>query len=335
MSDDPNTGPGPWHAGERELQARIGAAERMADLGSRVIRRFLLDQHRAFYAQLPFIVAGSVDAEGDAWATLLCGQPGFLAAPTDDALHMRLPPDDGDPARSGMRAGDPVGLLGIELHTRRRNRVNGRLMALDSGEMAVAVEESFGNCPQYIQLRDYAFVRDPQQASFGAVETAAALDAEARRTIAAADTFFVASYADPDNCERRVDVSHRGGKAGFVRVDADGTLTIPDFAGNKFFSTLGNFLTNGKAGLVFASFETGDLLQLSGDAELVPDASEVAAFEGAERFWRFRARRMVRRSDALPLRWVMREDGWSPKALATGHWESASALASMQPAPLP
>ena len=82
MSDDPNPGPGPWHAGERELQARIGAAERMADLGNRVIRRFLLDQHRAFYAQLPFIVAGSVDAEGDAWATLLCGQPGFLAAPT-------------------------------------------------------------------------------------------------------------------------------------------------------------------------------------------------------------------------------------------------------------
>ena len=41
---------------------------------------------------------------------------------------------------------------------------------------------------------------------------------------------------------RQVDVSHRGGKAGFVRIGEDGVMTMPDFAGNLFFATLGNFI---------------------------------------------------------------------------------------------
>ena len=80
-----------------------------------------------------------------------------------------------------------------------------------------------------------------------------------------------------------------------MRVAADGTLTIPDFAGNLFFATLGNILLNGKAGLVFADFETGDLLQMTGDAEVVLSSPEIAAFQGAERLWTFRPRRVVRR----------------------------------------
>jgi hypothetical protein len=58
---------------------------------------------------------------------------------------------------------------------------------------------------------------------------------------------------------RQVDVSHRGGNAGFVRIGNDGVLTIPDFDGNLFFSTLGNIFVNGKAGLLFVDFATGDI----------------------------------------------------------------------------
>ena len=47
----------------------------------------------------------------------------------------------------------------------------------------------------------------------------------AQNMIAGADTFFVASYVDDDAGHRQVDASHRGGKAGFVRIDADGALT--------------------------------------------------------------------------------------------------------------
>lgn len=312
-----------WHAGEKALQSRAGVAERMDAIGQRVIRDFMPDQHRAFYAQIPFVVVGSVDRRDDAWATLITGTPGFISSPTPTTLDIQLRRDAGDPASDGWKAGAAIGLLGIELHTRRRNRVNGLLRAVDDDALHFEVDQSYGNCPQYIQHRDYRFVREPGEVSAAKVHESAQLDAEARRMIEAADTFFVASYAERED-RRQVDVSHRGGKAGFVRVADDGTLTIPDFAGNLFFNTLGNILSNGKAGLVFVDFESGDLLQMTGKAEVLLDSPEIASFQGAERLWTFRASRVVRRPAALALRWAFRQDGWSPNSLMTGDWAQAA-----------
>lgn len=306
-----------WHQGEIALQQQAGVAERMADVGQRVIRDHMPDQHRDFYAQLPFIVAGSVDAHGDAWATLLEGQPGFIFSPNASTLDIEARPHQGDPAAAGMQDGAPVGLLGIELHTRRRNRMNGVLQAIGGG-FRVQVEQSFGNCPRYIQLRDFHFAHHPAEPYRGEVETLSALDDAARATIGAADTFYVATYA-----ERQVDASHRGGKPGFVRVSEDGLLTIPDFNGNLFFSTLGNIHQNGKAGLLFVDYASGDTLQLSGDAEVILDSPEIAAFQGAERLWTFRPRRIVRRRAALALRWLTPPDGVAPSSLMTGDWQAA------------
>src|SRR5262249_50554134 len=123
----------------------------MAPVRRQVVRPFLIDQHRAFYPQLPFVIAGTVDPDGDAWATMLCGAPGFLSCPTADALHVRAIPDPSDPASRGMQVGDAVGLLGIELPTRRRNRLNGKIISAHASGFAVDVEESYGNCPQYIR----------------------------------------------------------------------------------------------------------------------------------------------------------------------------------------
>lgn len=312
-----------WHAGETAMQQRAGVAEKMAAVGQRAVRDFMPDQHRDFFAQIPFVVVGSVDQSGDAWASLLAGRPGFISSSTPRSLEIDARPDASDPVSEGMREGDAIALLGIELHTRRRNRANGLLRAASGRALSFELDQSFGNCPQYIQLRDFAFVREPDQPFTGAIEASATLDRAARDMIAAADTFFVATYAERED-RRQVDVSHRGGRAGFVRVAADGTLTVPDFAGNLFFNTLGNILLNGKAGLVFVDFETGDLLQLTGDAEVILDSPEIAAFQGAERLWSFRARRLVRRRGALPLRWAFRAEGWSPNALMTGDWTQAA-----------
>jgi ferredoxin-NADP reductase len=151
-----------------------------------------------------------------------------------------------------------------------------------------------------------------------------ALSPRAKAMITGADTFFVASYFDREDGHRQVDVSHRGGKPGFVRLADDGTLTIPDFAGNLFFNTLGNILVNGRAGLVFADFDTGDVLQLAGDAEVLLDSRETAAFQGAERLWRFTPRRIAYRAGALPLRWKARSEGASPNSLMTGDWDQVA-----------
>ncbi|PLC53230.1 flavin-nucleotide-binding protein [Pollutimonas nitritireducens] len=290
-----------WHAGETFIQEKSGVLDRMRLVGQRVVRDHMPDQHRDFYAQLPFIVLGSVDPDNDAWATILCGKPGFMASPTPTILDIAARADKSDPAGAGLQAGLSIGLLGIEMHTRRRNRMNGIVASTEDG-LRVEVDQSFGNCPRYIQLRDFDFARDPDEPFTARSEDLVQLDRPARALIETADAFFVASYADRKS-RRQADVSHRGGKAGFVQVGDDDVLTIPDFNGNGFFATLGNLILNGKAGLIFVDYERGDVLQMTGDAEVIMDSPAIAAVKGAERLWTFRARRIVRRRAALALRW--------------------------------
>lgn len=326
LSTNDTTGTSPWHAGERALHLQAGVAERMEEIGRRVLRDHLIDQHRAFYPQLPFIVLGTVDDEGNPWATLRASHPGFLRSPDPYTLNVGLGRDPADPADVGMSDGKAIGMLGIELNTRRRNRLNGVIVRHGSDGFDVNVGQSYGNCPKYIQLRDFHFVRDPSTPPASAPVTLGRFDAHARQMIVGADTFFIASFADIGSGERQMDVSHRGGKPGFIRVGDDDTLTIPDFAGNLFFNTLGNIVANGKAGLVFADFETGDLLQLTGSAEVVLDSPEIAAFQGAERLLRFKPHHIIHRTDALPLRWTFNDEGQSPSLRMTGSWEEAEVL---------
>ncbi len=308
----------PWHAGEKQLQAHVGVAERMDVVGRKVIRSEMPDQHRTFYQQLPFMLYGAVDADGNPWASILEGPPGFAHSPQPALLQFDSLPGSDDPAQ--LQEGAAIGLLGIELHTRRRNRLNGRVGAVTASGFGVTVEQSFGNCPQYIQLRQFRSVplADP---STRVAQHLNALDDAATAMIANADTFFVASYVDVDG-QRSVDVSHRGGQAGFVQVEGN-RLTIPDFAGNLFFNTLGNLLINPRAGLLFIDFNSGDLLQLSGRAQVILEGPQVEAFQGAERLWTFEVERVVRRPAALALRW--RFDGVSPTSLLTGTWAQANA----------
>jgi predicted pyridoxine 5'-phosphate oxidase superfamily flavin-nucleotide-binding protein len=288
----------PWHAGEIALQSTLGVAERMDEIGRKVIRDYMPDQHRDFFAQLPFAVFGSVDAEGRPWATLRAGEEGFMHSPDPQHLQLVLPAEADDPAQAGLRDGAAVGMLGIELHTRRRNRLNGRLRALDEERFEITVGESFGNCPQYIHRRDYRFERQPGERSGLPPRRLPQLDALARDLIGRAGTFFVATYSGEGET-MRVDVSHRGGAPGFVQIGSDGSLRIPDYEGNRFFATLGNILLNQRAGLVFPDFDSGGLLQMSGSAEVVLD--------GAHRHWEFAPQEIVWREDALPLRWALQE----------------------------
>lgn len=308
----------PWHAGEKELQAHIGVSERMDVLGRRVIRDHMPDQHRTFYQQLPFMLYGTVDAHDRPWASVLEGPPGFASSPEPGLLQFSSLPAADDPAQ--LSTGAAIGLLGIELHTRRRNRINGHIGSMTESGFAVTVDQSFGNCPQYIQLRQLRSVPLAEPATRPA-QHLTELDEAAKAMIAEADTFFVASFVDVDGV-RSVDVSHRGGQAGFVQVEGN-RLTIPDFAGNLFFNTLGNLLINPKAGLLFIDFNSGDLLHLNGRTEIILEGPLVEAFQGAERLWMFHVEHVVRRPAALGLRW--RFDGVSPTSLLTGTWEQAAA----------
>jgi uncharacterized protein len=298
----------PFHAGEIAMQRAAGVSVRMRELGPRVMRDHMPDQHREFFEQLPTLLVGSVDTEQRPWASMLAKLPGFMH--TSDSRHLRVDalPRSDDPLNAQLRVGASLGLLGIEPQTRRRNRMNGTVVAVDEQGFGLRVDQSFGNCPQYIQART------PQWVGAGA---ACAARPEWPGISAKADTLFIASAAPGHGA----DVSHRGGRSGFVRVDngANGTvLTFPDFRGNFFFNTLGNITAHGRAGLLFVDHETGDLLQLTGRAGVIAGGPEVEAFAGAQRLLRIEVEAGLWTPQALPWRWSAPQA--APQLAATGHW---------------
>lgn len=76
MTDDRS----PFHRGEKEIQSRFGKAEKMAQIGRRVIRDYMPDEHQEFFSLLPHLLVGSVDLAGRPWASVLAGPPGFVRA---------------------------------------------------------------------------------------------------------------------------------------------------------------------------------------------------------------------------------------------------------------
>jgi predicted pyridoxine 5'-phosphate oxidase superfamily flavin-nucleotide-binding protein len=255
-----------YHGGELEVQRRAGGEEIAARL-LRGVRDELPYAAQEFLADQPMLIVASLDGD-DVHADLLHGPPGFVSTPDEHTVHVAGRPFEG-----------PVGLLALEPATRRRMRVNGEATPTATG-FAVRTGEVYSNCPKYIQRREIAGL--------------AARGGESvpdRELIAAADTFFVATAAHGG-----ADASHRGGSPGFVSVDGD-RLSFPDYPGNNMYGTLGNLLANPRIGLLFLDWETGDTLQITGQAEV--DRESRAVHVTIER--------AIRTPNAVPLRWVLLE----------------------------
>ena len=310
----------PFHPGEHAIQEKMGEREHMEMLGRRMVRDFMPEQHRQFYAQLPYLLVGTVDADGNPWASILVGEPGFISTPSDRNLHIAAQPLFGDPLTKNLATGIDIGILGIELHTRRRNRMNGVVSAISLNGFNIQVSQTFGNCPKYIQARHFNLQSfDPAETK--PIHALTTLGETEHGMIAAADTFFIATaYLDASaGAAKGVDVSHRGGKPGFVHSDGN-TLTVPDFAGNRIFNTFGNIEVNPRAGLLFIDFENGNLLYLTGHARVIWDNDpKVTLYEGAERLFKIHVEKGYRLENRIPL--VGSAPEYSPFLNNTGPWQ--------------
>jgi len=310
----------PFHKGEHRIQERVGVRDRTEMQGRRVIRDHLPEQHREFYESLPFLLLGSVDHLGRPWASLVAGPQGFIESPDATRLHLNAPLLAGDPLNRTLHEGADLGVIGLEPATRRRNRFNGKAGIVGDTGFEIHVDQSFGNCPKFIQTRDVSYVAPSVEGPAPQTRDAALSNIDVQRVIATADTFFIATaYSD----ERRsastgADMSHRGGKPGFVRMADRHSITFPDFVGNNHFNTLGNIEMNPRAGLLFIDFEKSGLIYMTGKAETIWDGPELAAFEGAKRLTQITPEEIIVTQNTLPLRFTFGD--YSPFLSKTGNW---------------
>lgn len=148
------------------------------------------------------------------------------------------------PAMSGAFGG-----LAINLSTARRVRLNG---VFDEDEPWVMdLDETFTLCRKYM-ARSMAAGGPPIAGPTGSAEVSSD-DAGLAAALAKAEAVFIASVA-PDGAP---DVAHRGGPAGFARVEG-GRLEWPEYLGDGVFKSAGNVRATGRFTMLIPDFETGD-----------------------------------------------------------------------------
>jgi len=283
-----------YHEGELATQCRANETE-IAQRNGGVVSKTIPAGALPFIEQQPMAVIGSMNPNGHIWASILFGQPGFIHTLDDHTLEIDLSQPrsaSDDPLWSNLIENADVGLIIIELDSRRRLRINGQARRVSAKRLIIDIERAYPNCPKYIQRRQWkiATIEEQLESSTNSpinppISTKGTiLNETQKKLIANADTFFVTS-GHPNH---GLDASHRGGHPGFVQLINDQLLLIPDFSGNSMFNTLGNFTSYPFAGLVFVDFKHNCLLQLTGGTEVLWDIEDPQEETGGtQRYWQF------------------------------------------------
>jgi predicted pyridoxine 5'-phosphate oxidase superfamily flavin-nucleotide-binding protein len=259
-------------------------------------------QHREFFASLSSVHIGAVDSTGHPWAVMRVGPIGFMASEDDKTLDISSNSLSGEPTDLHLAEGAKVSVVGLEFETQRRNRLNTTIAAANSDHLSLRVDQSYGNCPKYIQVRNKTSEVPTQ--SVPPIVTTTLQDVD-KSQIMNADTLLIASRAAQlgDDPRAGVDINHRGGMPGFVSVLDDTTIQFPDYKGNSFYNTFGNIVTDKRVGLQFVDFETGTLLNIKGTAELVEDLNN-GELPLMGRGLRITVEAVTRAEGALPMRFT-------------------------------
>jgi len=266
----------PYHTGEVEVQRRAGVREEAERVG-RIVSPTLTGPAARLMAGHRLAVAASLDETSRVWASLLTGPAGFLRPVDERLMLIASHPRPADPLAINLKERSELGLLAIDLATRRRLRFNGRALHDPAHGIFLTVEQVYGNCQKYIQAR-HLELEDAGPEAAPPQHRSSVLNDRQRALVAAADTLFIASHHPRGGA----DASHRGGAPGFARPLDGRTIAFGDYAGNNMFNTLGNLAAQPRAGLLFLDFEIGGTLQLTGRARLDWNPETVAAYRGAQ-----------------------------------------------------
>jgi uncharacterized protein len=126
-----------------------------------------------------------------------------------------------------------------------------------------------------------------------------------------ASAFLVLSTQGDDGV---VEASPKGDAPGFVRIEDERTLLMPERAGNNLAFGLQNIIANGRVGLIFLKPRTGETLRISGRAEIFDDADLLAKLGTAERPALLAIRVHIERSFFHCAKAMLRSKIWDPES---------------------
>ncbi|CAO2647701.1 Nn.00g086230.m01.CDS01 [Neocucurbitaria sp. VM-36] len=250
----------------------------------------------------PLLALGTLDSQSRPWTTLWGGSPGFSEPLGGGFIGTRTLVDgQNDPVVQALvggavkgetmqpiAGGKMVAGLAIDLMTRKRVKIAGRMVAGTMNEVDVEVgeadtkqtqiqlvtkiEQSLGNCPKYLNGYDIY----PALVTAKDVSQESSLTDEGEALISNADTFFLTTSTEHD-----ADTNHRGGPPGFVRIISSKQILYPEYSGNRLYQSLGNLQLNPKIGIIFPDYESGNVLYITGTTEVFVHADAASLLPGS------------------------------------------------------
>jgi ferredoxin-NADP reductase/predicted pyridoxine 5'-phosphate oxidase superfamily flavin-nucleotide-binding protein len=315
----------PWNEGEEKMHKLF----QVTGLDNPTAT-MLTPQGAYLLQRAPLLALGTLDAQNRPWTTLWGGEPGFSEPLGGGVVGTRAIVDgSNDPVVEALVGGSPKGEavqgnqkmvsgLTIDLVTRKRVKIFGRMVAgalgdveaegaggaehadgpaikQDQIQLATKIEQSMGNCPKY--LNQYEIQPSPVRSKL--IAKGSSLSPDAKDLISKADMFFLSSSTAED-----MDTNHRGGPPGFVRILSDTEIVYPEYSGNRLYQTLGNLQLNPKVGIVFPDYGTGNVVYLTGTAEILVREEAAALLPGSNLALKIRIDEVRSVESGLPFRGV-------------------------------
>ena len=198
----------------------------------------------------PLVALGTIDAQGRPWTTIWGGERGFARRVAEGVLALNSVVDrrwdpvfetlwegegEGEEGGAVVRRERVMSALAIDLETRDRLKLAGGMIAgavvkgdgasgVTRVQLAMAVTESLGNCPKYLNKKAI----QPHGVEGAELKgEGPQLGGEALGRLDRADVFFLSSTHGDS-----MDTNHRGGPPGFIRVlkncDDEVVLVYPE-----------------------------------------------------------------------------------------------------------
>ncbi|KAI4702610.1 hypothetical protein J4E89_010331 [Alternaria sp. Ai002NY15] len=291
----------PWNEGEEKMHRLLRIPPQDNPTSA-----MLTPQAAFMFQRAPLLAFGTLDAQHRPWTTLWGGEPGFSEPLGGGFIGTRTLVDGkhdpvvqalvGENEKGGESkttqakdGGKLVAGLAIDLMTRKRVKTAGRMIAgtikdveveVEGSEnreqtqlqLVTKIEQSLGNCPKYLNQYE---VR-PALLDLELVSQGSSLSAEGTTLISKSDMFFLSTSTEDD-----MDVNHRGGPPGFVRIISPTTIAYPEYSGNRLYQSLGNLMLNPRIGLTFPDYETGDVVYITGTTSILAGTDASALLPGS------------------------------------------------------
>jgi uncharacterized protein len=250
-----------YHDGERYIQEQMGVRDKSDSLSSMIYHEMPVVAAQ-FLESLNFAVVTFSTSNQELFSSVLFDINSFITILHTKEIVINLEKSSFIPDNILGEKNLNIGLLGLEFENRMRIRVNGK-GKIEDNKLFLVIDEVYSNCPKYINDRKIVGKVDFFNDSI--LDKYTTLVNECKKIIENSDTFFIATNHE----NKGSDISHKGGKKGFLKIISPTQLEFDDFPGNNMYNTLGNIYTNPNISILIVDFASNDILHINGHAKII------------------------------------------------------------------